>query len=94
MNIQNLIEYLNEIDYPILMEVNLDSIWYLDGDEYIHWNEDGNHTDLEEEQGETYSGELPEGYKRQGGYLIANVNTGCGQRVTRVFALSKEVKNE
>lgn len=91
MDIEKLVEILDEIDYPVLIEVDLESIWHIDGND-VTWNSDGNRNDLEEGEGDTYSGYLPEGYHVQGDYLVCNVDTQCGQWVTHIFSIYKEVK--
>lgn len=91
MNVEKLVEILDEINYPVLMEVDLESIWRIEDGE-ITWNSEGNRNDLEDGEGNTYSGYLPEGFHVQGDYLVCNVDTQCGQWVTRIFSVYKEVK--
>lgn len=90
IDIEKLVEILNEINYPVLFEVDLESIWQID-DDNISWNKEGNRFDLENGEGETYSGYLPEGYTVQDKYVICNVDTQCGQWVTHIFSALKEV---
>lgn len=91
MNVEKLVEILDEINYPVLMEVDLESIWRIEDNE-ITWNSEGDRNDLEDGEGETYNGYLPEGFHVQGDYLVCNVDTQCGQWVTRIFSVYKEVK--
>lgn len=90
MQIEKLVEILGEIEYPILMSVDLESIWRIE-DDTISWNSKGNRWDLEAGEGNTYSGYLPEGFHVQGNYVICNVDTQCGQWVTHIFSAYKEV---
>lgn len=90
MSISKLKEILDQIDYPVLMEI-IDTCWNLDHFE-IHWNTDDDEDDLENGDGNTYSVELFEATEEYDGYLVANGNNGCGQTITYFFNLSKEVK--
>ena len=93
MSIQKLKEVLDEIDYPVLMEI-VDSVWSRNGDDEIYWNEDDNMDDLESQDGNTYSAEPFEGSFEYDGFLIVNGNNGCGQTITYMFNLDKEVEFE
>lgn len=92
MSISKLKKILEDIEYPILMEI-VDSSWCRDdNDYYFQWNEDDSLEDLENEDGNTYSAEAFEGSYEFDGYLIVNGNNGCGQTITYMFNLEKEVK--
>ena len=92
MSINKLKEILDEIDYPVLMEI-VDYSWCRDGTYYYYsCNDEDNPEDLENEDGNTYSTEAFEGWVEHGGYLVVNGNNGCGQTITYFFNLSKEVK--
>lgn len=93
IEVSRLITILEQIDYPVLFEVDLESVWYTDGDS-VYWNTDKNIDDLLNHDGNTYSGYLPEGEARQGKYFICNVDTQCGQWVTSILSLDKEVGYE
>ena len=92
MSIKRLQKILDEIDYPILVEI-VDCVWCRDDtDCYFQWNDGGNLEDLENLDGDTYSMEAFEGWVEHGGYLVVNGHNGCGQTITYFFNLSKEVK--
>lgn len=92
MSVNKLQKILDEIDYPVLMEI-IDCAWCRDdNDYYFQWNEEDNLEDLENEDGNTYSAEAFEGTTEYNGYLVVNVDNGCGQTITNFFNLSKEVK--
>lgn len=91
MSISKLKEILNEIDYPVLMEI-VDCMWTRMDGCGIYWNTDNNIDDLEEGDNNTYSTEDFEGELEFDGYLVVNGNNGCGQTITYFFNLSKEVK--
>ena len=91
MSIEKLQKILDEIDYPVMVEI-VDYMWVkVDGCE-IHWNTDDNKADLENGDDNTYSCELNNGNTVYDGYLVVNGDTGCGETVTYFFNLSKEVK--
>lgn len=89
----NDIEFLksifNKIDYPCCVQF-VDTIWTSDYESEIYYNTDDSEEDLENQDGETYSVELREGWLKHNGYLIANCDTGCGDTVTYFFNLEKE----
>lgn len=90
MSIKKLQKILDEIDYPVLVEI-IDCAWRRD--EYtVEWNTDNNLDDLEGGDGDTYSLETYEGTAEYDGYLVLNAHTGCGETMTHFFNLSKEVK--
>lgn len=89
MSIKNLVKILDEIDYPVFMEI-IDCIWYKDSAE-VYWNTQDSKEDLSEREGETYSSELLNGETIYDGYLVVNGDTGCGETVTYFFNLEKEV---
>ena len=95
MSIQKLKEVLDEIDYPVLMEI-IDCSWTRDSvvGEHFAWNAGDNLEDLENVDGETYSMESFEGYYEYDGYLVVNGHNGCGQTITYMFNLEKEVAFE
>lgn len=90
MSIKKLKEILDEIDYPVLMEI-VDNHWFGSGHDIL-WNGDDNIKDLEDGDGNTYSTQLFEGTYEYDGYLVVNGDNGCGQTITYFFNLSKEVK--
>lgn len=79
---EQLKELLSSIDYPHLVEF-IEVCWYIDDD--IHWNGDNNQGDLYRGDGETYSGELPEGVAEWEGYTVANYDNGSGCMITGFF---------
>lgn len=89
--IDKLFKILNKIDYPYLIE-KTDAVWYIEG-KNIYWNEDGDEEALLEQEGETYSGYLPEGLTTFDGYVVTNVDCCTGTLVTMFFEIDKEVKN-
>lgn len=89
--VELLFDILSEIDYPYLVEKQ-GGIWYIENNT-IFWNEDGDEDALFNEEGNTYSGYMPEGYKVVGDYLIANIDTQTGTMVTTFFIKNKEIKN-
>ena len=92
MSIKKLQKILDEIDYPVLMEV-VDCVWCRDEINcYFQWNYGDNLEDLENEGGDTYSMEAFEGCFEYNDYLVVNGHNGCGQTITYFFNLSKEVK--
>lgn len=92
MSVSKLKEILDEIDYPVLMEI-VDCIWCHEEGEYeIYWNTENILVDLEDHDGDTYSTEAFEGTYEYNGYLVVNGHNGCGQTITYFFNLSKEVK--
>jgi hypothetical protein len=90
MSVSELKEILDEIDYPVLMEI-VDCAWRRD-EWTVEWNTDNNLDDLEGGDGDTYSVEIFEGNAEYDGYLVLNAHTGCGETMTYFFNLSKEVK--
>ena len=92
MSIKALKAILDKIEYPVLMEI-IDTVWCRDSEEYyFSWNEGNDLEDLENEAGDTYSIEAFEGCDEYDGYLIVNGHNGCGQTITYLFNLEKEVK--
>lgn len=91
MSISKLKEILDEIDYPVLMEI-VDCCWFRDDYPCVYWNSDDNLNELEVGDGNTYSSETIGTGAEYGGYFVINAHTGCGETVTYFFNLSKEVK--
>lgn len=90
MSVKKLQKILDEIDYPVMVEI-VDCLWAnMDGS--IYWNTDNNKTALEYVVGETFSLEVLNNETIYDGYLVVNGDTGCGETVTYFFNLSKEVK--
>lgn len=90
MSVKVLKEILEEIDHPVLIEI-VDCIW--SGGEFEYsWNTDDDVDDLENGDGDTYSVEVRGGVSEYDGYLVINADTGCGETVTYLFNLEKEVK--
>lgn len=90
MSVKNLQKILDEIDYPVMVEV-VDCVWCLDGFDF-NWNTDDDQDDLENGDGNTYSMEMFEGCYEYQGYTVVNGHNGGGQTITYFFNLSKEVK--
>ena len=92
-----LIDALKELEtsgsaHCILIEA-LECIWVMDGDE-IKWNTENNREDLYSGDGDTYGGELPEGYVQTESYVFANVDMCTGTMVTYVFDKSMQLTLE
>lgn len=83
-DLKEVLSCLDGIDYPMLFAIE-DMEWCLSSDDYIH------HVDV---NGTVYGGELPEGFERSEDYLICNIDTGCGQWITSIFDVSKELSYE
>lgn len=90
MSVKVLKEILEEIDHPVLIEI-IDCMWYR-GTHDVEWNTDDDADDLENGDGNTYSVEVRGGTSEYDGYLVLNADTGCGETVTYLFNLEKEVK--
>lgn len=90
MSVKVLKEILEEIDHPVLIEI-IDCMWCADKVE-AHWNKDDNKDDLMEGEGSSYSVEIRGSTSEYDGYLVLNADTGCGETVTYLFNLEKEVK--
>lgn len=90
MSVKVLKEILEEIDIAVMMEV-VDCVWSRDEFEYS-WNTDNDADDLENGDGNSYSVEVRGGIGEYDGYLVLNADTGCGETVTYLFNLEKEVK--
>lgn len=88
-DIDKLFEIIEQISYSVLVE-KVDCIWTTDGYE-ISWNRDDNKDDLVVGDGNTYSGEIREGFRHYNGYFVCNVDCGCGAMVTMFFNLEKKV---
>ena len=91
---ETLIEALKELEasengYGILIE-SPGCTWVMDGDE-IKWNTDNNREHLYFGDGNTYSGEMPEGYSQTESYVFVNVDMCQGTMVTYVFDKSMQV---
>lgn len=91
MSISKLKEVLDELDYPVLMEI-VDCIWHQEDYVDISYNTDDNKEDLENGDGDTYSVEPLCGYVEYDGYRVFNCDNGCGETITYFFNLNKEVK--
>ncbi len=91
MGISKLKEILEEIDYPVLMEI-VESCWFRDDYPCVCWNSDDELGELEAGDGNTYSCETIGAGVEHDGYFVINAHTGCGETVTYFFNLSKEVK--
>ncbi len=90
MSVKVLKEVLEEIDLAVMMEV-IDCVWWRDGFDFS-WNTADDEDDLEYGEGSTYSVEVRGGVTEYDGYLVINADTGCGETVTYLFNLEKEVK--
>lgn len=81
-------------DYPILIDVH-DCIFTVGvNGNNLYYNTDNNIEDLFNGDGNTYGGYLPEGYKENAKYLVANIDTQCGQWITEIFDVTKRVYEE
>lgn len=90
MSVKKLQKILDEIDYPVMVEI-IESTWTQSPDE-VQWNEDDNREHLENGDDNTYSCDTRGCSSEYDGYLVVNGDTGCGETVTYFFNLSKEVK--
>jgi hypothetical protein len=90
-NVKTLKSIFESIDYPCYVEF-VDTVWTFKEDGVIYYNTDDSVEDLEEEDGETYSCELREGFIKHDDYLVANCDMGTGDTVTYFFNLEKEIK--
>lgn len=90
MSVKVLKEVLEEIDLAVMMEV-IDCIWQRGGFDFS-WNTDDDEDALENGEGNTYSVEVRGGVTEYDGHLVINADTGCGETVTYLFNLEKEVK--
>lgn len=79
MSVKNLKEIIDAIDIPI-------------DDDVVYWNTDDNKDDLENWDGDTYSAEIIGAPTEYDGYYVVNANTGCGETVTYLFNLEKEIE--
>lgn len=92
MSVLSLKRFITAVGYPVNIEV-IEDFWYRDS--YgIGWNTDGNLEDLEDGNGNTYSMEYESQGKDFEGYFVVNGNDGCGNTVTYLFNLDKEVSFE
>lgn len=92
MSVQALKEILEQIDYPVLVEI-VDSIWQRNRKtDEIFWNTEDNTEDFENADGETYSIEAMNDGTEYDVYFVINADTGCGETVTYMFNLEKEMK--
>jgi|TARA_A100001518_G_C1225292_1_gene73018 hypothetical protein len=92
LKVEALKQFLESTDYPVLISVSDCEAWCLEGDRYVKWvswsnSENGSYL-------EGYSCYLPEGYERQDGYFIANLDTQTGCWQTELFEESKELSTE
>lgn len=90
MSIKKLKEILDEINYPVYVEV-VDCIWAADCIE-AYWNTDDNMEDFKNGDGYSYSVEIRGEPSEYDGYKVINADTGCGETVTYFFNLEKEIK--
>ena len=91
-NIQKLKDFIAAVDYPINIEV-IEDFWFRDGD-CITWNTAGNLEDLQQGDGFTYSAETKCCGTEFEGYLVVNADNGCGDSITYVLDLDKELNFE
>ena len=91
MDIPQLQEFLKTVNYPVLISVSDCEGWCLEGEKYIKWVSWNN---PEREYLEGYSCYLPEGFIRQEGYFIANLDTQTGCWQTEIFDESKELSED
>lgn len=89
--IEVLKDLLKEMNYQSMMEIE-DCIWYRDEDNF-YWNTDNNERDLLNGDGNTYSGYQTEGLGEFEGHVVVNLDTQQGYWITKLFDLSKEVKD-
>ena len=90
LKIEELKTFLESVDYPVLISVSDCVAWCLESECNIQWvSKDKTNTTLS-----AYSCYLPEGYTRQEGYLIANLDTQTGTWQTEIFEESKELSED
>lgn len=92
LKVECLKQFLESTNYPVLISISDCEAWCIEDERYIKWvswsnSKDGSY--LEE-----YSCYLPEGYGRQDGYFIANLDTQTGCWQTELFEESKELSKE
>jgi len=90
LKIEELKAFLKSVDYPVLISVSDCEAWCLSEDEdEVKW------VSLCKSNGLVgYSCYLPEGYTRQEGYVIANLDTQTGCWQTEIFEESKELSED
>ena len=88
-DIQQLKELLHkaEINFPILLEFKDDSWTYDEADSTVLWG-------FDENGDANYSAWGIEGYERQDGFFIVNIDYETGVTGTLIFDEAKEVKYE
>ena len=91
MFITKLQEFLKTVNYPVLISVSDCEAWCLEGENYIKWV---SWNSPERKYLEGYSGYLPEGFIRQEGYFIANLDTQTGCWQTEIFDQSRELSED
>ena len=80
----------DKIDYPCYVQF-VETVWTFDSEHVIFYNTDDDQEDLENQDGETYSVDLREGWIKHDGYLVVNCGDGCGNTITHFFKLEKEI---
>lgn len=87
MGVQALKEILSKIDHPVFVEV-VEYDWFVDPYPSVVWSTNGDFDDLSS----TYAVETIGSGVNYDGYFVVNAHTGCGETVTYMFNLEKEVK--
>lgn len=77
-----------EIIWP---EVYENAVWCDDG-EMVTYNRAGDLNDLQNEEGCTYSGEIRGEAVEKEGYVIYNLDSGCGYDYQVIFKLENKVE--
>lgn len=90
LKINELEDFIKSVNYPVLISVSDCEAWCLSEDEdEIRW------VSLCKDNGlEGYSCYLPEGFVRQGGYFVGNLDTQTGCWQTEIFEESKELSED
>lgn len=74
---------LDKFNYPYLLEIMLDNYWYLDNNGDLWWGFYKH--ELE------YCDETEGQVRLAGDFAMVNCNNGCGETITRVFSLDKQL---
>lgn len=73
-------EFLDDIDYPILMQI-YDVEWCIDDGGYINWVDEG----------DVYNASITDGEDETSDYIICNADNEQGSDLTYIFPLSKRL---
>jgi len=90
LNVQALSDFLESVDYPVLISISDCLNWCLSEDEdSVQWVSSNKNGGVD-----SYSAELPEGGNRQDGYFVANLDNQTGCWETRIFSEANELSEE